>query len=83
MARPQDKFVSITIDEKPHKPVPPVTGAMLYQLGQVAENMELWIEARGQGDDSPVPNDTSAVELRPGDRLYTARRELNPGVAKG
>ncbi len=72
--------VPITIDRKPLKSPNPTTGAALYLLGAVKAEYDLFRETHGHGDDDLIPNDPTAVTLRPGDKFYTAQRTLNPGA---
>lgn len=72
--------IPITIDDKPFKVDAETEGRVLYELGNVGADFELWIEARGQGNDILVENSTTKVMLKPGNVLYTARKKLNPGA---
>lgn len=74
--------VPITIDHKPYHSPDPTTGAALYTLGTVPADYDLWREVRGQGDDELIPNDGTIINLKPGDKFYTAQRTLNPGSFK-
>jgi hypothetical protein len=74
--------VPITIDRNPEKSPNPTTGAALYVLGKVKPDYDLFRETHGHGDDELIPNDsTTTVDLKPGDRFYTAQRTLNPGAS--
>ncbi len=71
--------VPIQIDNKPHRLSSPTTGATLYNRGPVLPGYDLWREVRGQGDDEFIPNDSTGLQLSPGDRFYSAQSSLNPG----
>lgn len=75
------KTVSIHIDKKEYKSPTPTTGAALYVLGGVdAATYDLFLEVKGKGDDQPIDNNNTPVELKDGDHLYTAQKNLNPGA---
>ncbi|MBS1521307.1 MAG: multiubiquitin domain-containing protein [Bacteroidetes bacterium] len=75
------KEVSIHIDKKEYKSPSPTTGAALYILGSIdATTYDLFLEVKGKGDDEPIENDTKEVDLKDGDHLYTAQKNLNPGA---
>jgi len=75
------KTVSIHIDKKERKSPTPTTGAALYILGGVdAATYDLFLEVKGKGDDEPIENDSKEVDLKDGDHLYTAQKNLNPGA---
>ncbi len=76
------KEVPIIIDKKHYKSPDPTTGAALYVLGGIAADYDLWREVHGHGDDELIPNDGTKVDLKPGDKFYSAQRTLNPGGHK-
>lgn len=72
--------VSIIIDKKEHKSPNPTTGAALYVLGSIdPSKYDLFLEVHGKGDDQPIANDGKSIELKNGDHLYSAQKNLNPG----
>lgn len=76
----EDKDVVIHIDKNQHKSPTPTTGHALYVLGNVDANMyELWKDVHGNGNDIPISNDTTSIELKNGDHFYSAPNDLNPG----
>ncbi len=75
--------VNIIIDKK-HKTSPAsTTGAALYQLGEVRDGYELFREVHGKGDDEPIANDATSVNVKNGDHFYSAQKTLNPGTRRG
>jgi hypothetical protein len=74
-----DNLVSIIIEKKEYKSPNPTTGAALYTLGQVPTGYELFREVHGKGDDEPIANNATPVQLKPGDHFYFAQSSLNPG----
>lgn len=74
------KETTIHIDKKVLKSPDPTTGAALYVLGNVGADYELFREVHGQGEDEPVPNDATPIDLKNGEKFYTAQRTLNPGA---
>lgn len=73
------KDVPITIDKKHYKSPDPTTGAALYALSEIPADYDLWREVHGHGDDELIPNDGTRIDLKPGDKFYSAQRTLNPG----
>ena len=69
----------ITIDQKPFKVTNPVKGSHLYSIGSVGDAYELWLRARGDGDDEAIAQDDTEYTLDPGAKLYTVEKSLNPG----
>jgi hypothetical protein len=80
MAQPTHNEVHIIIDKKEKTSPNPTTGAALYVLGQVQAGYELFREVHGKGDDEPIPNDGTVVNLKNGDHFYSAQQTLNPGM---
>ena len=79
MSNPHPVKLSIHIDKKQYFATKnPMTGAELKKLGGVAQDMDLWKEVHGQGDDIKIEDSTS-VTLHEGDHFYSAPRTLNPG----
>ena len=70
---------SIHIDKKQYHSPNPTTGAALYVLGNVAAGYELLREVPGPGDDIPIPNDATPIQLENGWHFFSAKKELNPG----
>lgn len=84
MTKPADEKshpaqVPIQIDKQPFKVENPVKGSHLYAIGGVGAAYELYVEARGPGDDQPIENSEKSYIMEPGDKLYTAEKALNPG----
>lgn len=72
--------VPIKIDKINLKTLTPTTGDALYVLGNVdATSYDLWLEVPGPGEDQPIPNDTTSIEVKQGSHFYTAKKKLNPG----
>lgn len=71
--------VSIHIDNEEKKSPNPTTGAALYVLGGVKAGYDLFREVHGKGDDEPIANNTTSVQLKPGDHFYSVQQSLNPG----
>lgn len=72
--------VSIHIDNKEYKSANPTTGAALYVLGHIDPNLYgLFRETHGHGDDEPIQNNSTPVELHEGDHFFSAQKKLNPG----
>ena len=71
--------VEIHIDKKNYRSPNPTTGSALYSLGTVAAGYDLFEEIPGPGDDRPIPNDATTIELKNGTHFYTAKQSLNPG----
>ena len=75
-----DGLVSIHIDNKEKKSPNPTTGSALYALGQIDPNLyDLFRETHGHGDDEPIPNNNTPVQLHEGDHFFSAQKKLNPG----
>ena len=75
-----DGLVSIHIDNKEKKSPNPTTGSALYSLGQIDPNLyDLFRETHGHGDDEPIPNNNTPVQLHEGDHFFSAQKKLNPG----
>ena len=75
-----DGLVTIHIDNKEKKSPNPTTGAALYALGQIDANAyDLFRETHGHGDDEPIPNNNTPIELHEGDHFFSAQKKLNPG----
>jgi hypothetical protein len=73
-------LVSIHIDGKEKKSPNPTTGSALYLLGQIDPNAyDLFRETHGHGDDEPILNNNTPVELHEGDHFFSAQKKLNPG----
>jgi hypothetical protein len=72
--------VPITIDKNHFKSPDPTTGAALYVLGGIPADYDLWREVHGHGDDELIPNNNTQIDLKPGDKFYSAQRTLNPGA---
>ena len=80
-AEPKKKDdVTIHIDKKKYTSPDPTTGMALYLLGAVKADHELFRELPGQGDDEPIANDATPVDLKNGDHFYSAQTTLNPGI---
>ncbi len=77
---PHHDEVNITIDKKHKKSINPTTGGALYQLGEIAEDRDLFLEIHGPGDDQFIPRDNSEINLHDGDHFYSAQKSLNPGA---
>lgn len=80
--KPEEKEVSIHIDKQNLKSPNPTTGDALYLLGNVnVAEYELFREVRGgKGDDEPIANNNSIIDLKNGDHFYTVQKNLNPGA---
>lgn len=70
----------IMIDQKPFKVTNPMKGSDLYTIGGVGDAFELWLRARGDGDDLAIAQDHTEYTLDPGAKLYTVEKSLNPGA---
>ena len=70
--------VSITIDKRQLKTPTPTTGAVLYVLGQVGADYDLWLDVPG-GEDQLIPNDAKPLDVKEGSHFYTAKKKLKPG----
>ncbi len=69
----EEKDVSIHIDKQNLKSPNPTTGNALYQLGNVdPATLDLFREDHGKGDDELITNTTVVVNLKNGDKFYTA-----------
>lgn len=76
---PPPQEAHITIDRKKYVSPDPTTGNALYALGAVQAGYDLFRESHGPGDDEPIKNDSTPVDLHNGDKFYTAQSTLNPG----
>jgi hypothetical protein len=77
---PDAKEVHITIDRKKYESPNPTTGHALYVLGNIQPGYDLFRETHGPGDDQLIPNDNTVIELRDGEKFYSAQSTLNPGT---
>jgi hypothetical protein len=80
MANSQDE-VTIIIDKKEKKSPNPTTGHALYVLGGVdSQKYDLFRETHGKGDDELILDDSTQVNLKNGDHLFSLKKKLNPGA---
>lgn len=78
-SKPQERFVEIFIDNKRRESPRHTTGAALYTLGEVKPNYEL-LEERKHGDDLPIPNNSTPIEVHHDERFHSVPIDLNPGA---
>jgi hypothetical protein len=71
--------IPFQIDKDHFKETAPIRGSRLYELGKVGDGYDLWQEGREKDDDTIVPRGNTTVEVRPGDKFYSAQSSLNPG----
>lgn len=76
------KKTVVVIDGQRHEVTEPTTGAVLYHVGKVKPDYDLFREVRGQGDDELIPNADAVVHIHEGDVFYSAKRTLNPGAQR-
>ena len=77
---PPPQEAHITIDRKKYTSPDPTTGQALYALGGVQSGYDLFRESHGPGDDEPISNDTTSINVHSGDKFYSAQSTLNPGL---
>ncbi len=75
--------VSIIIDKKHKRSPNPTTGHALYVLGEIGPGYDLNREVPGQGDDEPVPDNDTVINLKNGDHFFSSPSDLNPGNGDG
>ena len=76
------KVVVFHIDKAQHKLQPPITGSKLYSLAAVGAGYDLYLEAKGPGDDLFIANEETEVPVNNGDKVYSAQSSLNPGSGR-
>ncbi len=69
------QVVRIHIDKQVYESPNPTTGAALYLLAHIPEGLWLFKEGHGHDEDTPIPNDGTAVELKNGDHFRTGKPE--------
>jgi hypothetical protein len=75
--------VTIHIDHKKFTSPDLTTGVDLYILGTInPSQFDIFLDIPGKADDELIPNDTTEIQLKNGAHLYTAQKNLNPGLRR-
>lgn len=76
----QKDTLKIHIDKNNYESPDPTTGAALYALGNInPEEYDLFKEVHGHGDDLPIANNSTEVNVTNGDHFFSVKKKLNPG----
>jgi Multiubiquitin len=67
--------VRIHVDKQVYESPTPTTGAALYLLAHVPAGLQLFKEGHDHGEDSPIANDGTTIELKNGEHFRTAKPE--------
>lgn len=70
--------VPITIDHKPYKVSPTVTGRELKKVGGVKDGYALFRIVRGPGADVEIGDDET-ITVEPGTAFISAKKTIDPG----
>jgi len=63
--------VRIHIDQHPYESPTPTTSEALYQLGQVANGLDLYREVEGDREDRPIWDDGEEIHLRQDEHFHS------------
>lgn len=69
------RVVRIRIDKQLYESPSPTTGAALYLLAHVPDELWLFREGHGHDEDAPINKDGTVVELKSGDHFRTGKSE--------
>lgn len=69
MPEPEHNEVQIHIDQQQYESPNPTTGAVLYSLGHIGAELQLYHVVSGHQEDEPVENGPEVVQLKNGDHF--------------